>query len=398
MAGLVDKKRSENGEKVPVDSTAVLNRLDTAAKDSRPEKDRREDRRLPYRQPGIITSVEQPGGGFTKLLANGRNISSGGIGLLVSSYIHPGSSCRISLPKQDGSVDNVNGVVTFCRYVGELMHEIGVKFDRRIEPHMMLLDKEGSSSRNMELLELPDLHGKVLYVEDSTIDLRLMSHHLRASGIELTNAKNAAEALQMMKEKLFDIVITDLHLGAGDDGIALVEKMRSANFNGPAILLTAEVGGSRMGRAKQAGVDIVLNKPYQAKDLFDLMIDMHRRVGAFITTDQLYSSLEESPGMTDVILEYIDYAKQSASELESAILASDLDKARTLCLGLKGSATGVGFSALSELAREAVKVIDASMSLEEARPQLRMLGLMCDRLSLRAAAAKAVTQNTEKLV
>lgn len=370
-----------------MDATSVLNRLDAAAKDGRPEKDRREDRRLPYRQAGIVTSFEHPGGGFTKLLANGRNLSSGGIGLLVGSYIHPGSSCRVSLPKQDGSCENVNGSVAFCRYVGELMHEIGIKFDRRIEPHMMLLDKEGSSSRNMELLELPDLHGKVLYVEDSTIDQRLLSHHLRASGIELTNAKNAIDALELMKSKLFDIVISDLHLGKGDDGIALIEKMRAGGFSGPTILMTAEVGGSRVGRAKQAGVDVVLNKPYQAKDLFDVMIDMHRRVGAFITTDQLYSSLEESPGMTDVIMEYIEYAKQTASELEKTILAVDIDSARTLCLGLKGSATGVGFSALSELAREAVKVMDASMSLEEARPQLRMLGLMCARLAVRPTGA-----------
>jgi len=156
-----------------------------------------------------------------------------------------------------------------------------------------------------------------------------------------------------------------------------------------------------VGRAKQAGVDVVLNKPYQAKDLFDVMIDMHRRVGAFITTDQLYSSLEESPGMTEVITEYIDYAKQTAVELEQSILSTDIDKARTLCLGMKGSATGVGFTALSELAREAVKVMDASMSLEEARPQLRMLGLMCGRLSLRAstnAAKAAAAAASEKTV
>lgn len=396
MAVQIEKKRSESYEKQPIDATSVLNRLDTAAKDGRPDKDRREDRRLPYRQAGIVTSIEQPGGGFTKLLANARNLSSGGIGLLVGSYIHPGSPCRVSLPKQDGTCENINGTVIFCRYVGELMHEIGVQFDRRIEPHMMLLDKEGTSSRNMELLELPDLHGKVLYVEDSTIDQRLLSHHLRASGIELTNAKNAEEALQLMKDKLFDIVISDLHLGKGDDGIALIEKMRTAGFNGPAVLLTAEIGGSRVGRAKQAGVDVVLNKPYQAKDIFDVMIDMHRRVGAFITTDQLFSSLEESSGMTDVILEYIDYTKQTAQELEKAILASDIDKARTLCLGLKGSATGVGFSALSELAREAVKVMDASMSLEEARPQLRMLGLMCTRLALRSATI--ARQQAEKTI
>src|ERR1051325_1102529 len=69
---------------------------------------RRQFSRWPFRQATIRVTISHPGGSTVVLKLACRNISRGGIGLLHTSFVHPGSSCRVELPNINGGMDRID--------------------------------------------------------------------------------------------------------------------------------------------------------------------------------------------------------------------------------------------------------------------------------------------------
>jgi HPt (histidine-containing phosphotransfer) domain-containing protein len=107
------------------------------------------------------------------------------------------------------------------------------------------------------------------------------------------------------------------------------------------------------------------------------------RVGAIARSDLMYSSAEDQAGMPALIARYIEHARQVAEQLQRADEAEELPRVRTLCLDLKGSAPGVGFARLGDLANDALHLLDTTGSLDAAAAQIKQLRVMCERLGLR---------------
>ena len=223
--------------------------------------ERREDERYDLRRGGVGISIEQPGGGLTKITVFLRNLSAGGLAFLSKSYIHPGSTCSTSLMRKDGRAKLVTGTITSCRYLQDSTHEVGMKFDSRIEPSM-LLDVSGTDGRT---IELPDLKGRILLVDDSKMDQILLAHHMKASGAEIRNASSSAEAAKLLGEESFDIVICDPNLAGGAEATTILQKIRQAGFTGPIINCSAE--NSQKAAPADHGAIYMLMKPYEQKDL-----------------------------------------------------------------------------------------------------------------------------------
>lgn len=363
----------------------LVDLLDDQARVSRErmsKNERRGERRMAYRR-FIEILVEHPGGGAVRTRAYGRNVCAAGLACMVGSYFHRGSSVTLMLPRQDGSSEVVGGRVTGCRHVRGSIHEMSIRFERRIEPLLLMIDKLGRSARTGDTLELSDLRGRLLLVEDSVMDSELFKHQIRLSGIETTVVESYAEALAASAGSMYDMVFTDLHIGGEKDGVDLITHIRERGYSGPIVLVTAEISGVHLSRIKKGDIEATLTKPYQSRDLTDLLIRLHRRVGAFSTADMLYSNVADQPGMHEVLERYVTWAKARAGEIENAVHQKDLAMVRQLALAIKGSATTVGFGTLTEVASEAIRTMDSSMSLEEARPHLRMLGLMCQKLAAR---------------
>ncbi len=57
-----------------------------------------------------------------------RNLSETGASLLLDSFTHAGTVCRVLIKTRDGKGMLVPGDVKFCKYVGHGMHEAGVAF------------------------------------------------------------------------------------------------------------------------------------------------------------------------------------------------------------------------------------------------------------------------------
>lgn len=366
----------------------LLDRLERQSTESAGGKGQRE-RRWTYRRPGLVANIEHPGGGFAKVTSHPISLWCEGIYVLMSGFTYPGSSCSVLLTTKDGESFSTKGVVASCQHVERVLHSVEIKFAQRVDPHLFIDTPRNASGDPVTQIELPNLHGKILHVDDSEFDAKLLAHQLRGSNIELKAVKTPQEALTAFESAMFDIVLCDLNLGAQHDSAGLIQSLRSAGFLGPIVILSAENHPDKLTAAKVAGASHTLAKPYGRNTLIQTMIRLHQEVGAITTGEVLYSTLGDQDETEELLSDYVKAAKAIAKNIQAGIIGRDFDTVRELCLNLKGSASGYGFAPLGLAAEEALKALDATQSVEEAKPKLRMLMLLCDHLGLRKNASVA---------
>ena len=106
----------------------------------------------------------------------------------------------------------------------------------------------------------------ILIVDDDPNLLRLLGIRLSAAGYQVQSAKNAKEALGLLKSSHPQLVISDLRM-EGMDGMALFEKIRLQLPNLPVIIMTAHGTIPDAISATKQGVFSFLTKPFESQEL-----------------------------------------------------------------------------------------------------------------------------------
>ena len=107
----------------------------------------------------------------------------------------------------------------------------------------------------------------ILFVEDDYLQRILFGEYLKDAGFKIVSATHAAEALEIGAQLDVRLLITDISLPQGLDGIALAAAMRRQNAALPVIYVsghTRQKFGSRIAAADQ-----FLAKPFLPRDLLD---------------------------------------------------------------------------------------------------------------------------------
>ena len=113
----------------------------------------------------------------------------------------------------------------------------------------------------------PSTPSTVLLVEDHVDSRHMYAEFLRML-FTVIEAGDGASALEAMRTTRPDVVVTDLAL-PGMDGFELVERMRAdPRLEGvPVIALSGYATAEHENRAREAGCDLVLQKPCLPDDL-----------------------------------------------------------------------------------------------------------------------------------
>jgi two-component system cell cycle response regulator len=134
------------------------------------------------------------------------------------------------------------------------------------------------SSSSHYAAQSPPARGRILVVDDSSVNLSLMSTLLEPAGYEVRTAKSVSGALAMAKESLPDLIITDVHM-PGRSGYELARalsedpQLRSV----PCVLLSSTSGepGIR-DAALPEGVKLFVVRPIEPRELL-VQIERHIR-------------------------------------------------------------------------------------------------------------------------
>jgi DNA-binding response OmpR family regulator len=133
-------------------------------------------------------------------------------------------------------------------------------------------------------MTLPRPH--VLVVEDEANIRELVSLHLRLEHAVPVEAEDGRAALELARQRRFDLVILDLML-PGLDGLTVCRAIRkdSPNQSTPILMLTARREESDKVLGLDSGADDYLTKPFGVRELMARVRALLRRTGTGSRSD-----------------------------------------------------------------------------------------------------------------
>jgi CheY-like chemotaxis protein len=123
---------------------------------------------------------------------------------------------------------------------------------------------------------------RVLFVEDSDINRRIVREMLAAAGIDMAEANDGMAGLEMIDGHDYDLVLMDLRM-PNMDGLTAIRHLRARTDEKatlPVIVITADAGTGIDDDCRNAGADDVIMKPVSMPQLYDAIGRMVARGGA----------------------------------------------------------------------------------------------------------------------
>ena len=136
---------------------------------------------------------------------------------------------------------------------------------------------------------------RVLVVEDEVSFRQVLIEQMGKDGIEGVGVGTAGEALALLPDGGFDILLTDLRL-PDREGIEILRAMREQGVEIPALLMTAYASVSTAVGALQAGAADYIIKPARVPDLIRRLRQIHELDQLKRENQLLRKIIQQEPG------------------------------------------------------------------------------------------------------
>ena len=230
---------------------------------------KRRDTRHEYRGHNVHLDLHTEGGRISRFLTFSRDLSASGLSLVHGGFVYPGTICEVTLTTLDGENQTIDGVVKRCDYVKGMLHELGIRFDQRIDPKNFAASA-GEALSDRTVAALASRNERILFLDDSPADLKIFHHHMKATGFDVATARDAKEACEQIGASGVDLFVCDLDLGPNQrTGEEVIQLARGAGFSRPILALTGQSAVDRLRLAKQNGATTILLKPYSPARLLE---------------------------------------------------------------------------------------------------------------------------------
>lgn len=116
---------------------------------------------------------------------------------------------------------------------------------------------------------------RILVVDDDENILNLEKTILEQKGFEVTSAGGGAQALKILAERTFDLILLDVMMPEVD-GFTVCRRIKedSRLKDIPVIFLTAKGGGEALAEGFESGAVMYINKPFTANKLLTIVNTM----------------------------------------------------------------------------------------------------------------------------
>ncbi len=205
---------------------------------------------------------------------------------------------------------------------------------------------------------------KVLVVEDNEINrlvARTVLTGLKASVFECENGK---EAIQFLRENIVDVILMDVQMPImnGIEATAIIRA--ELELKTPIIALSAVAEKKDIDKCLSVGMDAFLLKPFEEKDLYEIILSMLAR-----TSESIQSALYEDIGTTNNLYDlkalhklanndndfvksivdlFIKHIPDAVDELNQALELKDYDKIRQIVHRIKPNIINFGVKSIED--------------------------------------------------
>ena len=157
---------------------------------------------------------------------------------------------------------------------------------------------------------------KILAVDDDPFTLKMLEKKLVKEGYDIETAPDGVEAGKLISQKFYDIIITDLVMPGGVDGMDVLEAAKAKNKETEVILLTAHASVENAVEAMRKGAADYLKKPVNFYEL-TLRLEKIRSYKKLLKNAQ---DLREAMDVTERnASQTIQHLEMSVAELQSIV-------------------------------------------------------------------------------
>lgn len=187
-----------------------------------------------------------------------RNFEGTGLGLTISKRI-------IEIMKGKVTVESKVGLGSIFTVMFPTS-EYTLQFDEAPSTKTQLIQKPKETVNKVLVPKV------VLYVEDDLINQNVVQLYLREV-CRVETARDGQTALQMAAEMQYDLILMDINLGFGMDGLAVTKELRkmSRYAETPIVAVTAYAMESDKKEFLTGGCSHYLSKPFDKEELRDLV-------------------------------------------------------------------------------------------------------------------------------
>ncbi len=130
--------------------------------------------------------------------------------------------------------------------------------------------KHNADNKECRSLHKSDYKYKVLHIEDDE-QVRYLVNAFLKNHVDIHPVANGIEALNCTSSTVYDLIITDINLGNGLNGIETARIIRDMNnySDVPIIAATANADSEVRNECINAGMDAFILKPFMKNDLIN---------------------------------------------------------------------------------------------------------------------------------
>lgn len=228
----------------------------------------------------------------------------------------------------------------------------------------------------------------VLVAEDNLTNQRVIRGILERAGHRVRLASNGEEALDILENERFDVIVMDLNMPelGGLDAVRAYRFIDPEGGQVPVIMLSADVTPEAMKECKEAGVDAFLPKPVEARRLLDEIAGLLAKRGsgaagagvaksesseAVVLNTKTLADLEliGSGGrfMTELVNGFVQDGETLLRQMEAAMNSGRLDDLKDLMHAMKGSAATLGTDRLFRTCVDVTSKANSELAANGAR-------------------------------
>ncbi|OYP36508.1 PAS domain-containing protein [Rhodopirellula sp. MGV] len=225
---------------------------------------------------------------------------------------------------------------------------------------------------------------RVLLAEDNLVNQKLAIGVLSRMQMEVTVVSDGQAAIDLLRERDFDVVLMDVQMPVVD-GLAATEQIRQQEVESgkhvPIIAMTAHAMKGDRERCLHAGMDEYIPKPIRIATLKETLGQVIESFGVVVQTE---SDCETSPATSDrysldqvrqlvggsedllhdLMAAYLQESQTLLEQLRAAIESKDINAIRTLSHTLGGASRSVGADHAAAVANQLQSISDETTASE----------------------------------
>jgi two-component system sensor histidine kinase RpfC len=304
-------------------------------------------------------------------------------------------------------------------------------------PHQVWVETEDELFNALHAVRFPcDLGGEtsavqedkvhvlnILIADDNITNRIILSKILRNAGHRVVETDSGGALLEAVEEEAFDLALVDMHMPDmnGIETFQLYHFAHASEEAIPFVIITADVTEATRSACMDAGIETILSKPIDSKQVLDAIEALTSEAAAPVPAKEEPVTAPESPdevpmvdpGKVEELLSlgtglalaesiwegFMEDAGNTLVQMKKAVEERDYFGMKDLAHALRGSAANVGLlkvqlasrhfelqpedefmrvrpgeiDQLEELVHESARLLHIEFGLEKPRPELRVV-------------------------